>query len=107
MSQTVTNSMMGEPSSTGKPEIPTTMMYAPDHLRDAILLMGSLLGALDGRSRKTIGGVLNDLANAPDEASYFASIAVTAAKEQIAFTDNLDLERALHPARREKEKHDH
>jgi len=83
-----------------KQEIPTSMPYAPEHLKSAVMLIGSLLGALDERSRKTIGNVLNDLALAPDEASYFADIAVSAAKTQRPLTDNIELERALRPMRK-------
>lgn len=85
---------------SSKQEIPTAMPYAPEHLKSAVMLIGSLLGALDERSRKTIGGVLYDLAAAPDEASYFADIAVSAAKTQKPITTNPDLERALHPRKR-------
>ena len=78
--------------------IPTSMPYAPTHLKSAILLMGSLLGALDSRSKKLIGDMLKDLALSSDnkeEIEDIADKAASLARVQKPVTTNMELNRAI------------
>jgi len=78
--------------------IPTSMPYAPTHLKSAILLMGSLLGALDHRSKKLIGDMLKDLALSSDnkeEIEDIADKAASLARVQRPVTANMELNRAI------------
>lgn len=79
--------------------IPNSMPYAPRHLRSAILLMGSLLGALDNRSKKLIGDLLQDLALSSDnkeEIEDIADKAAALARMQKPVTKNHELNKAIH-----------
>lgn len=75
--------------------IPTVMPFTPTNLKSATLLMGSLLGALDYRSRSLIGELLKDLAIHPDEADDIAEKASVLATAQKPVTENPVLERAI------------
>lgn len=79
-------------------QIPTSMPYAPTHLKSAILLMGSLLGALDNRSKKLIGDMLQDLALSSDnkeEIEDIADKAAALARMQKPVTKNQQLNKAI------------
>lgn len=78
--------------------IPTSMPYAPTHLKSAILLMGSLLGALDSRSKRLIGDMLQDLALSSDnkeEIEDIADKAASLARVQKPITKNIELNKAI------------
>lgn len=75
--------------------IPTAMPYTPDNLKTAILLMASLLGVLDLRSRVIIGGLLKDLAEHTDDAVDIAEKASALASVQRPISENSDLDRAI------------
>jgi len=75
--------------------IPTAMPYTPDNLKSAILLMGSLLGVLDLRSRIIIGDLLKDLAEHTDDAQDIAAKASALASVQRPISGNRDLDRAI------------
>ncbi len=62
--------------------IPTSMPYSPANLNSAILLLGSLLGRLDQRSREIVGHLLGDLAKTPDDADDIAAKASAIASVQ-------------------------
>ena len=81
-------------SATCQP-IPTSMTYSAPNLKSAILLMGSLVAALDKRSRKLIGELLKDLADEPDEAEDIAEKASGLATIQKPIAKNKELNRAL------------
>jgi len=76
-------------------EIPIAMPYSSDNLRSAILLLGSLIAALDDRSRKVLGLLLADLTVAPDDAHDVASKAAALASTQRPVTTNRRLNQAL------------
>lgn len=78
--------------------IPTSMPYAPTHLKSAILLMGNLLGHLDLRSKRLIGDMLQDLALSSDNKEEIEDIAEKAAalaRMQKPVTKNLELNKAI------------
>lgn len=75
--------------------IPTSMTYSAPNLKSAILLMGSLVGALDRRSRRLIGELLKDLADEPDDAEDIANKASGLATIQKPISKNKDLNKAL------------
>lgn len=75
--------------------IPTYMSYSPRNLNSTILLLGSLLGALDQRSRQVIGGLLKDLAENTDDAEDIANKAAALATTQKPLTKNKALEKAI------------
>lgn len=75
--------------------IPTSMPYTAPNLRSTILLMGSLLGALDKRSKKMVGDLLKDLADDPDDAQDIAEKAAAVATTQKPITKNKALNKAL------------
>jgi hypothetical protein len=75
--------------------IPTSMPYHPRHLKSAILLMGSLLGALDARSRSIIGDLLKDLSSHTDDAHDIAEKASVLATVQKPITSNKALNKAI------------
>lgn len=75
--------------------IPTSMTYSAPNLKSAILLMGSLVGALDKRSRKLIGELLKDLADEPDDAEDIAEKASGLATIQRPISKNKELNKAL------------
>lgn len=76
-------------------EIPTSMDYSSTNLKKAILLMGSLLGALDTRSQIIIGDMLKDLAQHTDEAEDIANKASALATAQKPITSSPVLDRAI------------
>lgn len=75
--------------------IPTAMPYTPTNLKAAILLMGSLLGVLDLRSRTIIGDLLKDLAENTDDAPDIAEKASALASVQKPVTENAALDKAI------------
>lgn len=75
--------------------IPTSMTYSAPNLKSAILLMGSLVGALDRRSRRIIGDLLKDLADDPDDAEDIANKASGIATIQKPVSKNKELNKAL------------
>lgn len=75
--------------------IPTSMTYSALNLKSCILLMGSLVGALDRRSRRLIGELLKDLADEPDDAEDIAEKASGLATIQRPISKNKELNRAL------------
>ena len=75
--------------------IPTTMPYTALNLSSSIILLGSLLGALDVRSRKLIGHLLIDLAESPDDAQDVAAKAAALASTQRPVSANAALNNAL------------
>lgn len=81
--------------------IPTSMTYSAPNLKHAILLMGSLVGALDRRSRRLIGELLKDLADDPDDAEDIAEKASGLATIQKSISKNKDLNRALRSRERD------
>lgn len=88
------NSQVGDtlaPSQT----IPTYMPYESANLHSAILLMGSLLGALDDMSRDTIGHMLTYLAKNPDNAPEIAAKASALATVQKPITRSRALDKAI------------
>ena len=90
--QTILKSAQHNVSSSQR--IPVAMPYTPDNLKSAILLMGSLLGVLDLRSKSIIGGLLKDLAEHPDDAQDIAEKASALASVQQPITENTELEKA-------------
>lgn len=95
MSQTVTGSKMLPPPLTELSEIPVAMPYSAPNLKSAILLMGSLLGALDTRSKSIIGDMLKDLATHTDDAEDIANKASALATVQQKIVDDPDLDKAI------------
>jgi hypothetical protein len=75
--------------------IPTSMTYSAPNLKSCILLMGSLVGALDRRSRRLIGELLKDLADEPDDAEDIANKASGLATMQKPISKNKELNRSL------------
>lgn len=75
--------------------IPTSMPYSAPNLKSTILLMGSLIGALDTRSRAIIGDMLKDLALHTDDAQDIAEKAAALATTQKPLTRNKALNKAL------------
>jgi HTH-type transcriptional regulator, cell division transcriptional repressor len=75
--------------------IPTSMPYSAPNLHSTIRLMGSLIGALDTRSRAIIGDMLKDLALHPDEATDIAEKAAALATVQKPITENAALNKAI------------
>lgn len=78
--------------------IPTSMPISPPNLKSAILLMGSLVGALDKRRRHLIRQLLNDLVDDvddPDEVKDIAETAYDLALKNKPITKNKDLNKAL------------
>lgn len=86
---------MGENESVLCQPIPTSMTYSAPNLKSAILLMGSLVGALDRRSRRIIGELLKDLADEPDDAEDIANKASGIATIQKPISKNKELNRSL------------
>ena len=81
--------------SAARQTIPTSMTYSAPNLKSAILLMGSLVGALDRRSRKLIGELLRDLAEEPDEAEDIAEKASGLATIQKPISKNKELNKVM------------
>jgi transcriptional regulator with XRE-family HTH domain len=75
--------------------IPTSMPYSPQNLQSTILLLGSLIGVLDSRSRSIIGEMLKDLALHTDDAEDIAEKASALATVQKPITKNRALNKAL------------
>jgi len=75
--------------------IPTSMPFAPTHLKSCILLMGNLLGALDKRSKRMIGDLLKDLSEDTDDALDIAEKAAALATVQKPVTKNKALNKAI------------
>jgi hypothetical protein len=92
--EVVSGDMADNESSLCQP-IPTSMTYSAPNLRSCILLMGSLVGALDRRSRRLIGELLKDLAEEPDEAEDIANKASGLATIQKSISKNKELNKAL------------
>lgn len=86
---------MAENESALCQPIPTSMTYSAPNLKSAILLMGSLVGALDRRSRRIIGELLKDLAEEPDDAEDIANKASGIATIQKPVSKNKDLNKAM------------
>ena len=86
---------MGENESSLCQTIPTSMTYSAPNLKSCILLMGSLVGALDRRSRRIIGELLKDLADDPDDAEDIANKASGIATIQKSISKNKELNRGL------------
>lgn len=87
--------VVSENGSDPSQPIPTSMPYEPRHLKSAILLMGSLLGALDIRSRTIIGDLLKDLSQHTDDAEDIAQKACVLASVQKPITKNKALNKAI------------
>lgn len=68
------------------------MSYSKPRLHSTILLLGSLLGALDGTSRQLIAVILKKLTEDPDSAADYAERAVANARVQrrLVVDDELD-----------------
>ena len=81
--------------------IPTSMTYSAPNLKSCILLMGSLVGALDRRSRRLIGELLKDLADDPDDAEDIAEKASGLATIQKSISKNKELNKALRSRERD------
>lgn len=75
--------------------IPTSMPYSAPNLKSTILLMGSLIGALDTRSRTIIGDMLKDLALHTDDAQDIAEKASALATVQKPISRNKALNKAM------------
>lgn len=86
---------MGENESALCQPIPTSMTYSAPNLKSCILLMGSLVGALDRRSRRLIGELLKDLADEPDDAEDIANKASGLATIQKPISKNKDLNKGM------------
>ena len=86
---------MGENESALCQPIPTSMTYSAPNLKSCILLMGSLVGALDRRSRRLIGELLKDLAEEPDDAEDIANKASGLATIQKPISKNKDLNKGM------------
>lgn len=102
LSQKVTGKNAVEENSSGVQNgadahltIPTSMPYSAPNLKSTILLMGSLIGALDTRSRAIIGDMLKDLALHTDDAQDIAEKASALATVQKPLTRNKALNKAL------------
>jgi len=89
------NGSAGDTKSALCQSIPTSMPFAPIHLKSAILLMGNLLGALDKRTKRMIGDLLKDLAEDTDDALDIAEKAEALAKTQKPLTKNKALNKAM------------
>lgn len=76
-------------------EIPTSMSFTHPRLRSTVLLLGSLLGALDKRSRKTIATLLGDLSETPDDAADIARRIEANATVQARLVEDEELNRRL------------
>ena len=94
---------MGENESALCQPIPTSMTYSAPNLKSAILLMGSLVGALDRRSRRIIGELLKDLADEPDDAEDIANKASGIATIQKTISKNKELNKAMRSRERDVE----
>ena len=94
---------MGENESVLCQPIPTSMTYSAPNLKSAILLMGSLVGALDRRSRRIIGELLKDLADEPDDAEDIANKASGIATIQKTISKNKELNKAMRSRERDVE----
>lgn len=92
---------MAENESALCQPIPTSMTYSAPNLKSAILLMGSLVGALDRRSRRLIGELLKDLADDPDDAEDIANKASGLATIQKSISKNKELNKALRTRERD------
>lgn len=97
------SSGMGENESVLCQPIPTSMTYSAPNLKSAILLMGSLVGALDRRSRRIIGELLKDLADEPDDAEDIANKASGIATIQKTISKNKELNKAMRSRERDVE----
>lgn len=86
---------VADTGAKGDQTVPTSMPYSPRNLKSAILLMGSLLGALDARSRSIIGDMLKDLALHSDDAEDIAEKASVLATVQKPISGNRALNKAL------------
>jgi transcriptional regulator with XRE-family HTH domain len=94
---------MGENESALCQPIPTSMTYSAPNLKSCILLMGSLVGALDRRSRRLIGELLKDLAEEPDDAEDIANKASGLATIQKTISKNKELNKAMRSRERDVE----
>lgn len=94
---------MGENESALCQPIPTSMTYSAPNLKSCILLMGSLVGALDRRSRRLIGELLKDLAEEPDDAEDIANKASGLATIQKSISKNKELNKAMRSRERDVE----
>jgi len=75
--------------------IPTFAVFTPLNLSSTILLLGSMLARMDARSRRVMGVLLADLANAPDDAQDVAEKASGIASRQAAVTSSKALDAAI------------
>ena len=75
--------------------IPTSAVFTPVNLSSTILLLGSLLARMDARSRRMMGVLLADLADAPDDAQDVADKASGIASKQKAVTSSKSLDAAI------------
>lgn len=75
--------------------IPTSAMFTPVNLSATILLLGSMLARMDPRSRRMMGVLLADLAEAPDDAQDVAEKASGIASKQKAVTSSKSLDAAI------------
>jgi predicted XRE-type DNA-binding protein len=75
--------------------IPTSAMFTPVNLSTTILLLGSMLARMDPRSRRVMGVLLSDLAEAPDDAQDVADKAAGIASKQKAVTSSKSLDAAI------------
>lgn len=75
--------------------IPTSAVFTPLNLSTTILLLGSMLARMDLRSRRMMGVLLADLANAPDDAPDVADKAAGIASKQKAVTSSKSLDAAI------------
>lgn len=97
----ITDEMEGdsaENESAQSQRIPTSMPPTATNLKSAILLMGSLIGALDGRRRRHIRDLLNDLIEQVDNRSEVEDIAEMAydlALKNKPISKNNELNKAL------------
>jgi plasmid maintenance system antidote protein VapI len=96
--EAITDELGGDMTENGASlcqTIPTSMTYSAPNLRSCILLMGSLVGALDRRSRRLIGELLKDLADEPDDAEDIANKASGLATMQKPISKNKELNKSL------------
>jgi hypothetical protein len=96
--EAITDELGGDVTENGASlcqTIPTSMTYSAPNLKSCILLMGSLVGALDRRSRRLIGELLKDLADEPDDAEDIANKASGLATMQKPISKNKELNKAL------------
>lgn len=82
-------------SGTPQQLIPTTAVFTPVNLSSTILLLGSMLARMDARSRRMMGVLLADLADAPDDASDVADKAAGIASKQRSVTSSKSLDAAI------------